>query len=157
MKAIKIILKVIMLFLTAIWGMGCGILFPVFILTSGDEIVAADIAESPVIIIWLITAIIGYVIPAVLVMCRLYKAASVMSVLGFIGILAVYSGFSDLYQYTEGNSGPSELYLPCIFITIIILFITLIENSKILKEKLEKRKEVQNAAAPSIFGDDKSN
>lgn len=153
MKAIKIILKIIMLFLTAIWGIGCGILFPAFILATGDEIVATDIANSSVIIIWLVTAIIGYVIPAVLVMCRFCKTASVLSLAGFVGILVVYSGFADLYQYTQDSSGPSELYLPCIFITITILIITVLENIPAIKAQLEKRNNEKNAAAPSIFGD----
>lgn len=153
MKAIKIILKVIMLILTSIWGIGCGILFPAFIYGTGDEIISAEIADNPVMIIWLITAIIGYVIPAVIVMCRFYKVASAMSVLGFIGILIVYSRFSEIYAHVEDASAPSELYLPCIFITIVILIITVLENLDKIKEKLEQRNEGKNAAAPSIFGD----
>ena len=39
-----------MLILTAIWGMGCGILFPAFILASGEEIVAADRAGTGAIL-----------------------------------------------------------------------------------------------------------
>ena len=157
MKAIKIIkkiLKIIMLFLTAIWGIGCGILFPAFILATGSEIVSEDIANSPVITVWLITSVIGYVIPAILVMCRLCKTASVMSILGFAGTLAVYSGFAQLYQYTEESSGPSELYLPCIFITIIIIVVTVLENADKIKTWLDGKKEEKNAPAPSIFGSD---
>ena len=156
MKVIKIILKVIMLILTAIWGMGCGILFPAFILASGEEIVAADIANSPVIIIWLITSIVGFILPAALVMCRRYIVASVMSIIGFIGILVVYSGFSDLYQYTKESTGPTELYMPCIFITIIIVLITILEKSKMIRESIENHNQKKNAVAPSIFGDTKN-
>ena len=157
MKVIKIILKILMLFLTAIWGIGCGILFPVIILATGDELVSAEIAHNPVIIIWLITAIIGYAAPAVLVMCRRYKTASVMSLIGFIGILVVYTRFADIYSHVENNSGPSELYLPCVFITILILIISVLENTDVIKAKLEKRVEEKNAAAPSIFGDGDKN
>lgn len=153
MKIIKVILKIIMLILTAIWGIGCGILFPVFILATGDKIVAADIANDPLIIIWLITAIIGYILPAVLVMCRLFKTASALSLLGFGGLLVVYSRFSHLYQYTEGSSGPSELYMPLIFVTIIILIITVLENIPVIRARLEKRAEDRNAQAPSIFSE----
>ncbi len=153
MKIIKIILKIIMLILTAIWGIGCGILFPVFILATGDEIVPADIANDPAIIIWLITAIIGYIIPAVLVMCRFCKTASVMSLLGFAGILVVYSRFAELYKYTEGSSGPSELYMPLIFATITVLIISVLENIPNIKERIEYNAEKRNAAAPSVFGD----
>lgn len=154
MKTIKVILKIIMLILTAIWGLGCGILFPAFILATGDEIVAADIANDPVIIIWLITAIIGYIIPAVLIMCRLCKTASVMSLAGFVGILIVYSRFANLYQHTENSVGPSELYLPCVFITILIIIITVLENIPNIKAYLEHKNEEKNAAAPSILSSD---
>ena len=135
-NTIKKILKGIMLFLAAIWGIGCGI------------------AESPVIIVWLITSIIGYVIPAILVMCRLCKTASVLSVIGFAGTLFVYSGFEKLYQYTEGSNGPTELYMPCIFITLLIIIITVLENADKIKAMLDGRREKANAAAPSIFGSD---
>ncbi len=158
MKAISIIkkiLKFIMLFLAAIWGIGGGILFPAVILATGDNIVSADIAESPYIVVWLVTSIVGYVIPSVLVMCRLCKTASVMSVAGFIGTLVVYSGFKELYKYTEGSNGPTELYMPCIFITIIIIAVTVLENIGKIKESLNDKHEKENAAAPSIFGDDK--
>jgi len=155
MKVIKIILKCIMLFLTAIWGIGCGILFPLVILGMGEEVVTADIANDYVIIIWLITSIIGYVIPAVLVMCKFCKTASVMSIMGFIGTLVVYSRFAELYAHIEDNVGPSELYLPCIFITLIILAITVIENRFKIKGMLDKRNDEKNAVAPSIFGDSK--
>lgn len=153
MKAIKIILKCIMLFLTAIWGIGCGILFPLVILGMGEEVVTADIANDYVIIVWLVTSIIGYVIPSVLVMCKLCKTASVMSLVGFVGTLIVYSRFAELYAHIENNVGPSELYLPCIFITLTILAITVIENRFKIKNILEKRNDEKNAVAPSIFGD----
>ncbi len=153
MKVIKIILKVLMLILTAIWGIGCGILFPVLILATGDKLVAAEIANDPVIIIWLITAILGYVAPTVLVMCRLFKTASIISLAGFVGTLIVYSRFANIYSHVENNSGPSELYLPCIFITILIIIIAVLENTDSIRKQLEKRRESKNAAAPSIFGD----
>ncbi len=153
MKAIKIILKVIMLILTAIWGIGCGILFPALMYDTGDDFVSAEIANNPVLIIWLITAIIGYVIPACLVMCKLYKTAASLSLSGFVGILIVYSKFADIYSHIEESTGPSGLYLPCIFITIIILAIAVLENTDKISKKLEQHNNSKNAEAPSIFGD----
>lgn len=153
-RTIKKILKGIMLFLAAIWGIGCGILFPAVILLVGGDVVPADIAESPVIVIWLITSIIGYVIPSILVMCKLCKTASVLSIAGFVGTLFVYSGFEKLYQYTEGSNGPTELYMPCLFITLLIIVITVLENADKIQAMLDGRREKANAAAPSIFGSD---
>lgn len=153
-NVIKKILKFIMLFLAAIWGIGCGVLFPAVILSTGDSLVSADIAESPYIIVWLLTSVIGYVIPAVLVMCRLCKIATCLSLCGFIGTLVVYSGFADLYKYTQESNGPTELYMPCIFITIIIIAITVLENIGVIKAMLDEKREKENAPAPSIFGSD---
>jgi len=78
-----------------------------------------------------------------------------MSIMGFIGTLVVYSRFAELYAHIEDNVGPSELYLPCIFITLIILAITVIENRFKIKGMLDKRNDEKNAVAPSIFGDSK--
>ncbi len=153
MKAISLILKIILLILAAIWGVGCGILFPAVILSSGGELVAEELASDPVIVVWLVTAAVGFVIPAVLTVCRFHKTASVLSLLGFGGILYVYARFAELYAGTEGTNGPTELYLPCIFITILILLITAIENRGKLKAYLEKRSAKEEQSAPSIFGE----
>lgn len=152
MKTISLILKIILLILAAIWGIGCGILFPAVILSTGGEIVAAELASDPVIVVWLVTAIVGFVIPAVLTVCRFYKTASVLSLLGFGGILYVYARFAELYAGSETN-GPTELYLPCIFMTILILLITAIENRGRIKAYLDKKSAEDDRPAPSIFGE----
>lgn len=153
MRALSLILKIILLILTAIWGIGCGILFPAVILSSGGELVAEELSSDPVIVVWLATAAVGYVIPAVLTVCRLYKTAAALSLLGFGGILFVYARFAALYAGSEGTNGPTELYLPCIFMTILILCIAAIENRARLKAFLEKRSDEKEKPAPSIFGD----
>ena len=152
MKAISLILKIILLILAAIWGIGCGILFPAVILSSDGGIIAAELASDSVIVIWLVTAVIGFVIPAVLTICRFYKTASVLSLLGFGGILVVYARFAELYAGSETN-GPTELYLPCIFMTILILLITAIENREKIKAYLDKKSADDDRPAPSIFED----
>lgn len=152
MKILKIIMKIIMMILTAIWGLGCGVLFPAFILATGDEIVTAELSGDWVMVVWLITAVIGYVIPAALVMCKLYKTAAGCSVLGFAGILTVYARFAILYAETENSVGPTELYLPCVIITILVIIIAVLENLGVIKAKLENKSAEKEAVAPSIFG-----
>lgn len=152
MKILKIIMKIIMMILTAIWGLGCGVLFPAFILATGDEIVTAKLSGDWVMVVWLITAVIGYVIPAALVMCKLYKTAAGCSVLGFAGILTVYARFAILYAETENSVGPTELYLPCVIITILVIIIAVLENLGVIKAKLENKSAEKEAVAPSIFG-----
>lgn len=152
MKILKLIMKIIMMILTAIWGLGCGVLFPAFILATGDEIVTAELSGDWVMVVWLITAVIGYVIPAALVMCKLYKTAAGCSVLGFAGILTVYARFAILYAETENSVGPTELYLPCVIITILVVIIAVLENLGVIKAKLENKSAEKEAVAPSIFG-----
>lgn len=152
MKALKIILKIIMMILTAIWGLGCGVLFPAFILATADELVTAALANDWVMIAWLVTAVVGYVIPAALVMCKLYKTAAGLSILGFAGILTVYARFAVLYADTEGSVGPTELYLPCVIITILVIIIAVLENLGVIKARLENKSAEKEAVAPSIFG-----
>ncbi len=151
MKILKIILKILMLILTAIWGLGCGVLFPAFILAAGSEIVHEAIASDPVIVVWLITAVVGYVIPAALVMCHFYKAAAGMSLAGFAGILFVYARFAVIYAGVEENIGPTELYLPCVLITILVIIIAVLENLDKIKAWLEKKSAQKEEIAPSIF------
>lgn len=156
MKILKIILKILMLILTAIWGLGCGVLFPAFILSAGGEIVHEAIASDPVIIVWLITAIVGYVVPATLIMCRLYKTAAGLSIAGFAGILFVYARFAALYAGVEDNIGPTELYLPCVLITILVIIIAVLENLGKIKERLEKKSAQKEEIAPSILSGGKN-
>lgn len=156
MKALGLFLKIVLLIFAAIWGIGCGILFPVMILAMGEELVAAAIAEDPVIVVWLVTAVVGFVIPAILTVCGFYKTASALSLLGFGGILYVYARFAELYAGSETN-GPTELYLPCIFMTILILLITAIENRGKIKAYLDKKSADEDRPAPSIFEDSGKN
>ncbi|MCM1335406.1 MAG: hypothetical protein NC084_04835 [Bacteroides sp.] len=153
MRALSVFLKVVLLILAAIWGIGCGVLFPVMILSTGAELVPEAIAADAVIVVWLATAVVGYVIPAILTLCGFYKTASVLSLLGFGGVVAVYARFAALYADTAGSNGPTELYLPCIFITILILAVTAIENRERLKSFLDRKSEEKDKPAPSIFGD----
>ena len=155
MKILSIILKIIETGLTCIWGVFFGIFFPVAILLTGSEIVPKDIAESYVIVLWLIVSVIGYVIPAALILCKRHKTAAVMSVLGFIGTLTVYGGFASLYAAVEDSVGPTELYLPCIFITILDIIIAAVEERNNIKKLLEQRNDKKEEIAPSILGDDR--
>lgn len=154
MKALSLILKILIIIATCIWGVACGILFPAVILMSGGEIVSEDIAGHHVIPVWLIVSVIGYVLPAAFIICRRYKLAAAFSVAGLVGILYVFTQFASIYAYTPDSNGPTELYLPCIFITLGVIALAVINNRDMIKEKLEKRSEKLNAVAPSILGDD---
>ena len=155
MKALSIVLKILIVISTCVWGVACGILFPLVILLSDGSVVSPDIANHHVIPVWLAVSVIGYVLPAAFALCRRYKLAAGFSIAGLIGILYVYAKFAELYVYTPDSNGPTELYLPCIFITIGVLALAVIENRDLIRKKMEQHSEKKNAVAPSILGDDR--
>ncbi|MGN0579121.1 MAG: hypothetical protein ACI4J4_10925, partial [Ruminiclostridium sp.] len=72
-----------------------------------------------------------------------------------IGTLVVYGGFASLYAAVEDNVGPSGLYLPCIFITILDIIIAAVEERENIKKLLERRNDKKEEIAPSILSDDR--
>ncbi len=155
MKVLSIILKILIIISTCIWGVVCGVMFPLVILLSDGSIGGPIISSHHVIPVWLIVSVIGYVLPAAFVLCRRYKLAAGFSLAGLIGILYVYAKFAELSVNIPDNNGPTELYLPCIFITIGVLALAVIENRDLIGKKMQQHSEKKNAPAPSILGDDR--
>lgn len=155
MKALSIILKIIETGIVCIWGVAVGIFFPLCILLSGAEIVPADIAaRTDIMIVWLVTAIVGYILPAALIFGRHYRIAACLSAAGLVGVLVVNGMFDDLYKYTEGSTGPDGLYLPLIFATLLVIFILAVEERANIAKLFETKKAEKEEKAPSILGDD---
>lgn len=159
MKVLSVLLKVVETGIVCIWGVAVGIFFPACIMAFGTDIVPADIAaRTDIMVIWLVTAVVGYVLPAALIFGKHYRTAAGLSVLGFIGVLIVNGMFDALYVYTEGSTGPDELYLPLIFATILDIFILAVEERANIAKLLEHKKAEKEEEAPSILadsGDDK--
>ena len=155
MKILSLILKIIETGIVCIWGVAVGIFFPVCIMVSGAEIVPADIAaRTDIMVIWLVTSIIGYLLPAALIFGKHYRTAACLSVLGLVGVLVVNGMFDDLYRYTEGSTGPDGLYLPLIFATLLVIFILAVEERANIAKLFETKQAEKEKKAPSIFGDD---
>ena len=155
MKVLSVLLKIIETGIVCVWGVAVGIFFPVCIMVSGPEIVPADIAaRTDIMVIWLITAIVGYILPAALIFGKHYRIAACLSVLGLVGVLVVNGMFDDLYRYTEGSSGPDGLYLPLIFATLLVIFILAVEERANIAKLFETKKAEKEEKAPSILGDD---
>lgn len=155
MKILSIILRILIVISTCIWGVACGVLFPLVILLSDGSLINPEIANHHVIPVWLIVSLVGYVLPAAFILCRRYKLAAGFSLAGLVGVLYVYAKFAELYVNTPDSNGPTELYLPCIFITIGILVLAVIENRQLIFKKFEQHSEKKNAAAPSILSDER--
>ncbi len=154
MKVLSVILKIIETGIVCIWGVAVGIFFPVCIMAAGENIVAADIAErTDIMVIWLVTAVVGYVLSAALIFGKHYRVAAVLSLLGLVGVFVVNGMFDDLYRYTEGSTGPDELYLPLIFATLLDIFILAVEERANIAKLFETKKVEREAVAPSILAD----
>jgi len=154
MKILSLILKIIETILVCIWGVAVGIFFPVCIMAFGAEIVPQDIAaRTDIMVIWLVSASV-YVIAAALIFGRHYRIAAVLSVIGLAGVLTVDIMFEQLYQYTEGSTGPDNLYLPLIFVTLLDIFILAVEERANIMKLFEAKKKKDDEKAPSILGDD---
>ena len=81
MKILSLILKIIETGMVCIWGVAFGILFPVFIMAFGKEAGIDDImSRLDILVVWLITAAVGYLVPSALIWGKHYFSAAVMSV-----------------------------------------------------------------------------
>ena len=157
MKVLSVILKIIETGVVCVWGVFFGIFFPAVILAMGPDagIIPEDIAaRTDIMVLWLITSAVGYLIPAALIFMKHYRIAAGLSLLGLAGVLTVKAMFGQLYIYTEGSSGPDELYLPLIFATLLDIFILGIEERKNIAKLFESSSSGADEKAPSILGDD---
>ena len=63
--------------------------------------------------------------------------------------------FASFYAENPLTSGPDELYLPLVFVTILDIVILAIEKREAIENFLENKRDEKEAKAPSILGDDK--
>ena len=147
-KVAVIILKVIELILTTIFALVLGIFAPLCI-WYGD-IVDAEVAADPSALWWMISSIV-YIIGLFFIMFGHSKIATVIHIAAAAGTLTTYSYYIKLFEGYEGN-GPTVLYMPSLFITVVTIGIMLIIN---VPKWIEKYEEKANEEAPSILGDKK--
>ena len=96
MNKIASFFRVVMIIVTAIWGIFFGIMFPVTILTGGDNVVSQPLSGSPVTIIWLVTSVLGFIVPCFLTMLKKHKTAIILSSLGILSILLMHFMFENM-------------------------------------------------------------
>ncbi|NMA79290.1 MAG: hypothetical protein GX967_01435 [Clostridiales bacterium] len=127
--------------LTSIWGLALNILgaFGLIIYT-----------KAPVLgIALLITTILGYIIPTILIMLNRAKLAAILSCVASIALIFIGVGISNIELVNSITFYRN--HLPSIFISILIVLISVFSNLDEIKQYLIKRKEKENEAAPSIF------
>ncbi|MBQ9383643.1 MAG: hypothetical protein IJT87_05350 [Ruminiclostridium sp.] len=154
MKILSLILKIAETLLVCVWGVAVGIFFPLLILVCGSEIVEPDIAaRTDIMAVWIVTSTVGYVLPAALIFGKHYRVAAGLSFAGLVGVLIVNGMFEQLFIYTEGTTGPDELYLPLIFATLLDIAILAIEERHNIAKLFEDTSRKKEEKAPSIFED----
>lgn len=146
-RVFVIILKVLELIITSIYGLALGIFAPLCIWFGDFD---PDIAGNPAIGFWFASALVC-IAGTFVVMLGHSKVASVIHAVGGVGVLVTYYFFMQLFVDVPDNSGPSVLYMPLLFLTALSVIIMLIIN---VPKWAERHAEKVNAVAPSILQDE---
>lgn len=142
-----IILKILELIDTSIFGIVMGIFAPLCIMFGDFD---PDVASCPAMPWWLASAIV-FIVGTVVVMLGHSKVASIIHTIGAVGILVTYNEYSKFFADIPDNNGPSVLYMPLLFLTIMTITIMLLIN---VPKWLDKHAQRVNAVAPSILTDE---
>ncbi|MGN0679454.1 MAG: hypothetical protein ACI4JS_07320 [Oscillospiraceae bacterium] len=144
-KVAVIVLKLAEIALTTIFALCLGIFAPIIIWTGED---AEIVAGNPALILWFASSIL-YIIGMFVVMLGHSKSAAAIHIAAALGTLLTYSSFKKMFEEIPNTYGPSGLYMPCLFITILTVIIMFLIN---FPKWLDKQIEQENAVAPSILG-----
>ncbi|MCL2037271.1 MAG: hypothetical protein FWG83_07820 [Oscillospiraceae bacterium] len=128
-------MKIIMMFVTAIWGILSGIFVPLTLMFQSS---LYESLPSHIPVWWLLTSLIGFVAPCFLVMLRMHRIAVPLNIAGSISILAIH------FSLIELTSGVEWFYLPLLIQTLVIILIAVLTARK-------SKKEQENAPAKSIL------
>ena len=110
MNKIATFFRVVMIIITAIWGIFFGILFPVTMM-SGADVVSEPLADSPVMILWLVTSVLGFILPCFLTMLGKRRPAIVLSSLGILSILLMHFMLENM-KVTPASFDAIITYMP---------------------------------------------
>ncbi len=144
-RVVVIILKVLELIMTTIFGLCLGIFGPLAIRAMDDP----EISGDPSSIYWLITSAL-YIVGLFILMLGHSKVATAVHILASVGTFVTYSSYMRMFRDVKTTKGPTGLYMPCLFITIMTIVIMLLIN---LPKWIEKRVRKANEQAPSILDD----
>lgn len=148
MKVVLIILKILTLILTAIWGVVFGILSPIFLMSS--DLSSLTVSGHPVFILWIIMGVVGYIVPCVLIMLKMYKTSAAFSLAGTVMVIIIHSIFMGMKNGTSETS-PSFLYLPQIFMTVLSIIIAVTQNFNVILNAYANKKSKENLPSPSVL------
>ena len=140
-----IILKIVELIMTTIFGLCLGIFGPICIWFGFDD---PAIASDPSTTFWLVSSII-YIIGLFILMMGHSKVASVVHLIAAVGTILTYVNYLRMFKDISDSNGPTVLYMPCLFITVITLTIMLLLN---MPRWIDDHVRKVNEQAPSILG-----
>lgn len=140
-----IILKVLELIMTTIFALCLGIFGPLAIRAMDDPRISSD----PSSLYWLISSVL-YIIGLFVLMLGHSKTATVIHVIAAVGTLVTYSAYMRMFRDVDTGNGPTALYMPCLFITVMTIVVMLLIN---LPKWIDKRVQKANEQAPSILDD----
>lgn len=143
-RVVVIILKVLELILTTIFGLVLGIFGPVVI--RGLDI--QGVSSDPSSIYWIVTSGL-YIVGLFILMLGHSKTATVVHIIASVGTFVTHFAYLKVFR-DQPNNGLMGLYMPCLFITVITVVIMLLIN---LPKWIEKRVSRANEQAPSILDD----
>ena len=122
-------------FIAAIWGIVFVTIFPLMMLISPF---LAESLPKYLPVLWLVTAVVGFVIPCFLVQLKFYKTAAILCSAGAVSLMFVHAALP--------KNGIVWFYMPLLAETLIIIVIAVLEHRKV-------QKELDNMPAESILGE----
>lgn len=145
-RVVVIILKILEIILTTIYGLCLGVFAPLYIRFGMDD---PEIAADPSSLVWLISSAL-YIVGLFVVMLGHSRIAVGVHGIAAVGTLITYSLYTRMFSEVPDNNGPSALYMPCLFITVLTVTIMLLIN---MPKWIENHVRKANEQAPSILGD----
>lgn len=142
-KVIIIILKLCEIALTTIFALCLGILAPLSILLEPENFAVSYTVPAA---LWLGASVL-YIAGLFFLIGGRCKTALCIHTAAALGSFATFESYRQVLKNYD-VTGPTELFMPCIFITMITLAVTLILNVPVWFAKYEEK---QNAKAPSIL------
>ncbi|MBQ8194991.1 MAG: hypothetical protein IJZ47_06455 [Oscillospiraceae bacterium] len=153
-NVVLMVLQVISLAATAVFALCLGVLGSLSMMAEGNDWAITTISGyiQTALVLWLVSSVV-YVIGTLVLFLGFSRIAAGIHTAALVMSLVMYYLFR--LAGTTANidtAGPAALYMPCVFIAVITIAITLIVNIPLwLDEKAEKDAEV----APSILAEDK--
>lgn len=145
--AAVMVLKMLEMILVTIFGLFMGIFAPLSIFLGVED---ADALAIQAAVSWLISSVL-YIGGFFTLMLGNSRIATIVHTVAAVGTFITYSAYTQMFRDNPNSTGPSVLYMPCLFITLLTLAIMLVIN---IPKWFDKRVKMLNEKAPSILGDD---